>query len=162
MTNCPLLDRLPVELRLHVYELLLTFTAPIKLRCIVPGSRNLSLLRTCRQIHTEALSVLHDLNTIVITRNDFCPNTDSTLKTPVNWEYVRHLRVVAFSQSIACMSQMRREKCSVCRPDASGLIEVLIKMPRLKSCVVDYRDHLAEMRAWSLQVCLCFSKQWPL
>lgn len=66
---CPFLDKLPVEIRLEIYSYLLTFSHPLKLRQVIPGSRDLAILRINRQIHDEALSVLYDLNTIVVTRN---------------------------------------------------------------------------------------------
>ena len=53
METCSFLDRLPVELRLRIYELLLSFSRPIKLRQFVPGSRNLAVLRVCQQVRDE-------------------------------------------------------------------------------------------------------------
>lgn len=67
--TCPLLDRLPVELRLEIYTHLLAFSAPLKLRQVVPGSRDLAILRVNRQVYEEASEVLFELNTIVVTRN---------------------------------------------------------------------------------------------
>lgn len=67
--SCPFLDLLPAEIRLEFYTYLLTFSAPLKLRQVVPGSRDLAILRTNRQIHDEASEVLFELNTIVVTRN---------------------------------------------------------------------------------------------
>lgn len=75
--SCLILEKLPVELRLEIYAYLLTFAAPLKLRQVIPGSRDLAILRTNRQIHDEALGVLYELNTIVVTRNG-----RSTLDSP--------------------------------------------------------------------------------
>lgn len=69
MEACPFLTTLPVELRRQIYTYLVSFSTPLKLRQIIPGSRDLAILRTNRQVHDEALSVLYELNTIVVTRN---------------------------------------------------------------------------------------------
>lgn len=66
---CFFLERLPVELRREIHTYLLTFSSPLKLRQVIPGSRDLAILRTSRQIHDEALAVLYELNTIMVTRN---------------------------------------------------------------------------------------------
>ena len=60
MENCPFLQRLPVEIRLRVYELLLCFKGPIKLRQVIPGSRDLCILRVNQQIRNEALPVSNE------------------------------------------------------------------------------------------------------
>lgn len=148
IADCPFLQNLPVELRLRIYEHLLNFNNPIKLRQIIPGSRDLSFLRVCRQILNEAVPVLYDLNTIIVTRNDFCRYTDDALKTPLKLNYARHLRVVAFSQSIACTLVDPTWQCDVCQPSAMGLIKAFMAMPRLRSVVVDYRQHRSEMHAF--------------
>lgn len=53
MQSCPFFEKLPAEVRLRIYEHLLTFDAPIKLRQVVPGSRDLGVLRVCQQIYQE-------------------------------------------------------------------------------------------------------------
>ena len=130
----PLL-RLPSELRVRIYELVLTFSRPIKLRQTVAGSENTTLLRVNRQICEEALAVLYDANTIAVTRNDFCTNTDAALKTPIPSQYVRHLLVTSFNESIACNFVAH---CGGCKSSASGFLAALKAMPRLKSVHVDY------------------------
>ena len=148
MGRCYFLDRLPIELRLRIYEHLLTFDEPIKLRQVIKGSRNLSVLRLNRQIHQETLGTLYDLNTIVVTRNDFCTYTDSNIKTPLKFDYARHLFVTSFSQSIACTPTGPDYRCEVCQPDAMGLVKSFTKMPRLQTVLVDYHRHLSEMRVF--------------
>lgn len=145
MRQCEFLQTLPTELRLRIYEYILTFAQPIKLRQVIPGSRNLAILRTNKQIHFEALSVLYDLNTIVVTRNDFCKNTEASLKTPLKLDHARHLLITSFSQSIACTLSGHGGQCDVCQPSASGLIEALTCMPRLRTVLVDYKNHCREM-----------------
>lgn len=145
VSHCPLLHKLPVEIRLRIYELLLQYSHPIKPRQIIPGSRDLSLLRPSRQIYSEALPVLYDLNTIVVARNDFCRNTDASLKTPLRLDLARHLLVVSLSQSIACTLNGPEGQCDVCRPSAIGLFKMFASMPRLQTVVVHYHKHVAEM-----------------
>ena len=140
-----LLTKLPVELRLRIYEHLLDFDAPIKLRQVIPGSRNLAILRICRQIYEEAVSVLYDLNTVMVTRNDFCRRTDPILKTPLKLDRARHLLVTSFSQSIACTLSDSEERCSTCQPSATGFVRALTDMPRLQTVIVDYHNHVVEM-----------------
>lgn len=53
MDSCPFFERLPAEVRLRIYEGLLTFCHPIKLRQIVPGSRDLAVLRVCQRVRNE-------------------------------------------------------------------------------------------------------------
>lgn len=60
MESCTFLEKLPAEVRLRIYEHLLTFDRPIKLRQVVPGSRDLSILRVCKQIYEEvSINLLH-------------------------------------------------------------------------------------------------------
>ena len=146
MITCGSLERLPVELRLRVYEELLRFNDPIKLRQVVPGSRNLSILRTNRYVYHEALPVLYDSNTITVTRNDFCEYTEARLRTPLRFDYTRHLLITSFSQSIACTLSGPGLRCAVCQPSAEGLIRIFTQMPRLQTVLIDYHNHLSEMR----------------
>ena len=148
MTECYLLQRLPVELRLRIYEHVLRFNDPIKLRQFVLGSRDLPLLRTNQQIYSEALPLLYDLNIIVVTRNDFCKHTDPGLKTPLKLDYARHLLMSRLSTSIACTLRDRDQRCSVCQPSAAGLIQAFVEMPRLQTVLVDYHEHIKEMSSF--------------
>lgn len=150
MNTCTFLEKLPIELRLRIYEHLVAFSYPIKLRQIIQGSRDLAILRTNRQIYEEALSVLYDLNTIIVTRNDFCINTDAGLKTPINLDRTKHLLIPTFSQSIICMfKNSEDERCRVCHPSAAGLISAFDQMRNLRTVVVDYQNHLTEMRKFA-------------
>jgi len=143
MTLSPLL-RLPSELRIRIYEYILTFSGPIKLRQVVSGSENTTLLRVNRQIHDEALSVLFDVNTVAITRNDLCKKTDQSLKSPVRGEHVRHLLVSNFGESIACNFLL--DRCEVCEHHGKGFLDAFREMPQLKTVIVDYRYQLAKFR----------------
>ena len=145
MPDCPLLEKLPSELRLQIYAHLLHYTHHIKRRQIVPGSRDLALLRVNKQIYDEALPVLYDVNTIIVTRNDFCKCTDAGLKTPLELGQARHLLITSFCESIACNLAGQEGRCDVCQPSATGLIEALVAMPRLRTVLVDYLKYTREM-----------------
>ncbi|KAK4498492.1 hypothetical protein PRZ48_011150 [Zasmidium cellare] len=149
-SECYFLTRLPQEVRDIIYEHILTFSHPLKLRQVVAGSKNTSILRANRQIHSEALPVFYDTNTILATRNDFCVDTDADLQTPVRKDQVRHLLIKNFSQSIRCSSFSGGNNlylsgcCDVCKPNASGFLAALNSLPRLKSVVIDYLNHYRE------------------
>ena len=138
--RCHLLA-LPAELRLDIFTYVLaSFSGPVKLRQFVEGSGDTAILRTSRQIYGEALGVFYDVNTIAVTRNDFCNKTDASLKTPVKTECIRYLSITNFSESLACNSSVLcSNRCDVCDYHASGLLLALSKMPCLKSAVIDYQ-----------------------
>lgn len=161
MTNdgngqCLFLSRLPGELRSLIYSHILTFSRPLKLRQIVAGSPNTSILRANSQIYSEALPIFYTCNTILCSRNDFCQHTTSSedLQTPLHRkDQIRHLLVKNFSQSIKCSSYSGGNNmflagcCEVCQPTATGFLQVLtsgIELPKLKSVVIDYHHHVAE------------------
>jgi len=136
--------RLPSELRIRIYELILDFSQPIKLRQTVAGSENTTLLRVNKRMYNETLPVLFDINTVTVTRNDFCKKTDASLKCPVPSQHVRHLLIASFGESIACSFLL--DRCDVCGALAGGLFDALSAMPQLKSVTVDYRTHIANFR----------------
>ncbi len=133
-----------------IYEHLLQYDEPIKLRQHIKGSRDLAILRSCSSIYHEAIQALYDLNSIMVTRNDFCRCTDAHLKTPLKLQYARHILVSSFSQSIACTLNSPEERCDVCQPSAIGLVEAFQEMPRLRTVLIDYHKHLAEMRLFRM------------
>ncbi|KAK5678874.1 hypothetical protein LTS10_008529 [Elasticomyces elasticus] len=138
---CRLLTKLPSELRIRIYEDVLRFDNPIKLRQHVPGSESTTILRCNRQIYHEALAVLYDINIVSVSRNDFCAKTTSALQTPILAQHVKHLRFTRFSESIACNFLL--DRCSVCQSDAEGLMELLEHgMPMLKSVTIDYSTQI--------------------
>ncbi|GIZ48678.1 hypothetical protein CKM354_001172900 [Cercospora kikuchii] len=153
--ECFFLTRLPGELRSLIYSHVLTFSRPLKLRQIVAGSPNTSILRTNSQIYSEALPVFYSCNTILCSRNDFCQHTDSEdLQTPLHRkDQIRNLLVKNFSQSIKCSSYSGGNNmflagcCEVCQPTATGFLQVLTSgnaFPKLKSVVIDYHNHVGE------------------
>ncbi|PIA96176.1 hypothetical protein CB0940_10465 [Cercospora beticola] len=153
--ECFFLTRLPGELRSLIYSHILTFSRPLKLRQIVAGSPNTSILRTSSQIYSEALPVFYSCNTILCSRNDFCQHTDSEdLQTPLHRkDQIQNLLVKNFSQSIKCSSYSGGNNmflagcCEVCQPTATGFLQVLTSgyaFPKLKSVVIDYHNHVGE------------------
>ncbi|KAK5168633.1 uncharacterized protein LTR77_005942 [Saxophila tyrrhenica] len=144
MAECTFTDRLPVELRLRIYEYLLPDNEHLKLRQYIPGSHNLAILRTSRQIYEEAIPLLYDLNSIVVTRNDFCAHTDANLKTPLKLEYARFLYFFNFSQSIACTLAGSEGRCDVCQPSAAGLLDAFTAIPRLRAVWLDFGQSRSE------------------
>ncbi|KAF2174161.1 hypothetical protein M409DRAFT_16429 [Zasmidium cellare ATCC 36951] len=149
-STCQFLTLLPREVRDIIYEHILTFPRPLKLRQVVAGSKNTAILRLNRQIASEALPIFYDANTILATRNDFCSDTGPELQTPLRKDRVRHLLIRNFSQSIRCSSFSGGNNlflegcCDVCKPNAAGFIAALGSLPRLRTVVVDYHNHYRE------------------
>lgn len=150
MGECLFLTRLPAELRVRVYEHVLAFDRPLKLRQVVAGSKNTSILRLNSQINREAVPVFYSINTIMVTRNDFCQDTDPDLQTPFRKDQVRNLLIRNFSQSIRCSSFSGGNNmylagcCDVCKPSAFGFVAALGTLPRIQNVFVDYHHHPRE------------------
>ncbi|KAI4111254.1 MAG: hypothetical protein LQ339_000715 [Xanthoria mediterranea] len=111
-----ILSRLPLELRQHVYDLVLggdrEFEVGISYRdpfaykmrmsprahfCIVDTSRTrapfrVALLRTCRQIHTEAIDLLYQGTTFIFKKPEVFKNLAAKLD-PCNFDNIRHVDV---------------------------------------------------------------------
>ncbi|KAK3634573.1 hypothetical protein LTR56_011017 [Elasticomyces elasticus] len=81
----PNFNTIAPELRLHIYEHVLRFDAPLKRtlfdRLLVkeyednyelPEPANTAILSVCRQVHDEALPVFYKVNTIWICHSDVC------------------------------------------------------------------------------------------
>ncbi|SMY25530.1 unnamed protein product [Zymoseptoria tritici ST99CH_1A5] len=152
MTECYFTSRLPAELRLRVYEFVLSFEAPLKLRQVVAGSKNTGILRCSRLTHREALPILYDRNTILLTRNDFCRHISGELSTPMRADKIRHLLINNFSTSIKCSSLSGGNGifldgcCEVCQPSGAGFISTLASLPQMRSVVIDYSRHPSDFR----------------
>ncbi|GAB1725189.1 hypothetical protein NU195Hw_g6909t1 [Hortaea werneckii] len=132
--------RLPSELRIKIYELILAFNRPIKLRQTIAGSENTNILRTSKQIYEESLPVLFDINTVAVTLNDFCERTDSSLRCPVPTKRIRHMLVTSFGESIACNFLL--DRCSICDITTEGFLGKIDSMSQLRSVVVEYQTHI--------------------
>jgi len=136
--GCGRLSRLPVEIRMAIYGLILSFQRPISRRHIVAGSENTNILRTSRQIHEEAMDALYDCNVMYATRNDFCKNINTSfeLRRPMNEDRIRHLHLFTLSNSIAC--HFPDNQCEVCSDTGTGLIATLRGMPHLQTVTIDH------------------------
>ncbi|KAF2770403.1 hypothetical protein EJ03DRAFT_67095 [Teratosphaeria nubilosa] len=143
----PGLFKLPADLRIQIYEYLLRFDHPIKRRTLVTGSPNTALLRVSRSWHNDALPVLYSLNRVVATRNDFCSNTDESLRTPVFGEHLQHVLINNFGSSMACY--FLTKTCDACDIAAPGLLAALQSMPRLKTVLVDFTSQQSTFRLFA-------------
>ncbi|RMY86576.1 hypothetical protein D0864_07046 [Hortaea werneckii] len=132
--------RLPSELRIKIYELILAFNRPIKLRQTIAGSENTNILRTSKQVYEESLPVLFDINTVAVTLNDFCERTDSSLRCPVPTKRIRHMLVTSFAESIACNFLL--DRCSICDITTEGFLRKIDSMSQLRSVIVEYQTHI--------------------
>ena len=145
METCNFLDRLPLEIRFRVYELCLTYSGPIKIRYILPSSKDLPLLRLNRQIYSEAIMILYERNRVAIKWSHFCKLAPSDIKAPIDPRWIRHLLIDGIGSSLICGRKDDLD-CSVCsgiEPD--DLYANLNMFPRLKTVVFNYRGYMEEM-----------------
>jgi hypothetical protein len=149
MEQCDFLDKLPFELRYRIYEFHLTFPSPIKIRHILPWSKELPLLRLNRQIHREALQVLYERNRVLVKYAYFCKRTSPSSKSPIRVELVRHLLIDGFGRSPICQFNQffePEQTCDVCyQPHVTKLIGALKPFPQLRTVVVNYHGHKEQM-----------------
>ena len=147
METCDFLDRLPLEIRFRIYEFCLTYSSPIKIRYIFPGTKDLPLLRLNRQIYYEALPILYERNRIAIRYSHFCKLAPLDLKSPIDPRWIRHLLIDGLGSSLIC-GRKDYLGCNVCSGvDANELSMNLKMFPRLKSVVFNYRGYMPEMEA---------------
>lgn len=148
MEACDFLDKLPLEIRLRIYEFHLTFRSPIKIRYILPGTKDLPLLRLNRQIHHEALQVLYERNRVVVKWAYFCKSTSPASKSPIQVDWIRHLLIDGIGSSVMCVSpESGMHGCNVCRQlDPGEVVKSLKAFPRLKTVVLNYHEHRTEMK----------------
>jgi hypothetical protein len=145
MEPCDFLDRLPLEIRFRIYEFSLTYSSPIKIRYIMPGSKDLPILRLNRQIYDEALPVLYERNRIVIRYSHFCKIAPPDIKSPINPKWIRHLLIDGIGRSLICGSRDYL-RCNVCSwIDADELSKNLKMFPRLRTVVFNYHGYKPEM-----------------
>ncbi|KAF2116862.1 hypothetical protein BDV96DRAFT_645266 [Lophiotrema nucula] len=109
--NCFFLDKIPVEIRLQIYEYLVVANEPLKGRTARNGARyglSLPILRTNRQVYDEAQDLFFGKNTFYITSipEDEISNKDKANYSvsenqqrfdpplhPQRWDQLRHLAV---------------------------------------------------------------------
>ncbi|KAK4903290.1 hypothetical protein LTR27_000218 [Elasticomyces elasticus] len=156
-TDSPL-DKLPAELRLKIYALVLStatttrrritrhgrgfqpnprfqpgpeFYQPDKLVSPIPG---LALLTVCRSVYSEALATLFEENILVIQRSELCLskyNHDSLRL----FHHLTNLEINEMQQGTCSMSEGKL--CENC-VDLSGIFHILTTLPRLRSVMFEY------------------------
>lgn len=145
MESCDFLDRLPLDIRSNIHEFCLTYSNPIKIRYILPGSKDLPLLRLNRQIYEKALPVLYERNRVVIKYAHFCKITPPDIKSPINPNWIRNLLIDGIGPSLICGSRDSLY-CNVCSfIDADELATNLKAFPRLGTIVFNYHGYKPEV-----------------
>ena len=143
--------QLPAEIRLLIYSYALCFDVPIRLDRNPPRGMKTKLagiLLACRLTYTEALPVLHELNTIVSTREEFCRfPTGREPQLSCKPDLVERLRIRDLAPSARCAARISNSAqyatppCRVCSPSILGLVYTLSRQPRLEEVSIDYHSH---------------------
>ncbi|KAK5684289.1 hypothetical protein LTS10_004156 [Elasticomyces elasticus] len=158
MATDSLLDRLPAELRLEIYALVLSTDTTTRRRITrhgrgfqpdprfkpdpsfydddrvfspIPG---LALLTVCRSVYSEALATLFEENVLVIQRSELCLseyNQDSLRL----FDHLTNLEINEMQQGTCSMSEGKL--CENC-VDLSGIFHIIATLPRLRTIVFEY------------------------
>ena len=147
--------RLPAEIRLLIYRYAMCFDTPISLDRNPkrgPKSKMARILLVNRLIYAEALPILHELNEIVISREEFCHfPTGKRPQLTIKPELVERLYIRDLAASNRCtarqVSPWPRRPCSNCSDSLLGLVNTLRLKPRLKEVYIDYHGHHHAIRA---------------
>ena len=134
-----------------IYRYALCFDAPIKLDREPKRKSKKKLagiLLVNRLIHDEALPILHELNTIVISREELCqfPNGKRPQLT-CKPEFVQRLYIRNLAASSRCAARISapwpatNRPCPNCRPSILGLVNTLRLKPKLKEVFFDYHGY---------------------
>lgn len=140
--------RLPTEIRLLIYGYALCFDTPITLDRDLkrkPKSKMARILIVNRLTYTEALPILHELNTIIISRDEFCHfPTGKRPQLTIKPELVQRLYIRDLATSPRCSAReaspwpKTNRPCQNCRQSLLGLVNTLRLKPRLKEVSIDY------------------------
>ena len=152
-----LTGRLPPEIRLIIYSYLLQFDVPIRLEREPrhwPRLKGAGILLVNRLTYMEALPVLHQQNTIVISRDELCQlPTYMRPQLSCKPDLVQSLYLSNLHPSSRCAASMNRIwpawnwPCNNCKPSILGLINSIQSMPRIRQVFIDYFGHNASLRA---------------
>ena len=134
-----------------IYRYVLCFDAPIKLDRDPkrgPKTKLAGILLVNRLVYNEALPILHELNTIVISREELCqfPNGKRPQLT-CKPELVHSLHIRDLAASSRCAARMSypwpatHRPCQNCRPSILGLINTLSLKPKLREVSIDYHGY---------------------
>jgi hypothetical protein len=148
---------LPAEIRLLIYRYALCFDKPLILKRNPkrgPKSKKVSILIVNRLVNAEAVPVLHELNTIVIPRGEFCHfPTGRRPQLTIKPELVQQLYIRDLASSRRCAARETipwpgtNRPCQNCRHSLLGLINTLRLKPRLKEVSIDYYGYHYAIRA---------------
>ncbi|KAK5687773.1 hypothetical protein LTS10_001913 [Elasticomyces elasticus] len=145
----PNFNTIAPELRLHIYEHVLRFDAPLKRTLFdrlqvkeyednynLPDPANTAILSVCRQVHDEALPVFYKVNTIWICHSDVCL---SDIYTRTSLSCVKKLIVHArmTHNDKVCVDGEFLKSCWISR--MAGLLRQLVgpQYPRLRTITID-------------------------
>lgn len=161
------IGRLPPEIRVMIYTYALCFDTPIVLvrdPNLAPKNKLAGILLVNRLVYNEALPLLHELNTIVVSREELCqfssgkqPQLNCKLEV-VQSLYIRHMDPSSrCAARISCPWPATNQPCQNCRPSILGLIQSLRLLrlrSKLKEVFIEYHGYhyaisalLRELRA---------------
>ena len=156
--TCLLLERLPSELRVRIYDFLVLFP-----RQLVPqaaakstnsdtnrfsrakrrgGSTNVGKLVDTnifllnRQIYEESADLFYGHNTFCVPYECLCTCWTSKNKAILNEQRIKHLKV----QDVEFEEPTFYQQCKMCHSDGYGLVKHLNALPNLRSAVVVFPD----------------------
>lgn len=115
MAHCDFLQKLPLEIRHHIYRYLLickTLFSPI----VLSRRGTLAILGVNRQIREEAIQFVHDHNRIWVRHPILCarnPVTPLNLQAPVQTDLVKHLLISGWLYTDGGRHKPRLE-CEMC------------------------------------------------
>lgn len=113
---CFFMDILPPELRVRIYEMVLTFDHPLRLESSLSSpythspAKNTAILKVSRTTNTEAVPIFYALNTIAAKRSDFCRRRSSQHRLPFKPRLIRSLYIVDLEMSPACSAIFEDDK----------------------------------------------------
>jgi hypothetical protein len=133
---------LPAELRIRIYEYALQYQGVLQRPLRASAWRdfagyvaNVSLLRTCKLVHKEAVDIFFDLNTFRISYYHLCTCQNRYPYKPFNAERIRRVEVSNFLPKLDLP-----DICEYCRDGGVGLFKTMKALPRLRSLHVAFED----------------------
>ncbi|KAK4548916.1 hypothetical protein LTR36_008689 [Oleoguttula mirabilis] len=152
-----LLNSLPTELRVMVYEHVLSCDKPIAFRQNLHSHKRChqanrsAILRVNRQVYAEAIAVFYDANFVAVRRSVFCCTRYVNPTWPFAATQIRRLLLTDMSMSETCTA--RRESvllndlpaCSACQPSLFGLLGILRTLPCLKEVEIQCKRSYIEI-----------------
>lgn len=141
---------LPPEIRLLIYRYILSFDLPITLlRKSRSGQKmkKAGILGVNRLIYQESLPIFHELNTIVISREEFCHYpTGKRPQLTCKPDLVQYLKIRSLTASARCEARIGNPACPPahgpcrnCWPSIVFLIDSLRLKPKLREVFIEYQ-----------------------